>query len=143
MIRELISGLFQEFSCIDSGDTLNDAIEIINVMKIEEQFICKGSLCGEESLIMNTHFARELASEEYLDVYLMKSVLRDLKAKQIHNVTDFTVVSHSQGYFQGKFTSISTSDLQDIKIDRLNKRLYLTTLNSLYVFDIHELGVEI
>ncbi|WP_024834029.1 hypothetical protein [Ruminiclostridium josui] len=115
-------------------EELEGSKEIVNIIRVEEELLCKGTLVCEESRIENKSFEEELDCEAEIDIYIIKSIVNDVDTVQLLN----EIICNIQACFTGNHSSITTSTLQDIEFNAINNRLYLTTLNSIYVFKVNE-----
>lgn len=137
MKNEREANSFGESSWLKLGQACEDIINISNGVEMEEQFLCKGRLRVVESNIRNKELEKRLSREKGLEVSIMRATINSTNIEQqIQNRTDIHILCCNHAHISGENVRIGTSDLKNIKMDKITNRLYLTTRNSQYVFDV-------
>lgn len=122
---------------------LGDEIEIVCIMRIEPKLICKGSLVSSESRIHRNAIKNRLEKEDEMDIYFACLTIGADVTKEFEEYKELENEIHYFAHFRGRKAKINTSLIVNVELNTDVKRLCLKTLNSLYVFKVHEwLGGE-
>lgn len=137
MKSETEANRFRESSWSKLDQSYEDIIRISDGVEMEEQFLCKGRLRVGESNIRNKELEKRLSREKGLDVSIVGATINSTDIEQqIQNRTNIHIVCCSHARISGENVRIGTSNLKNIKMDKITNRLYLITRNSQYVFDV-------
>lgn len=117
-------------------ETYNGFAEV--EIKEEKELLCTGRLLRKASYIDKRSVERKLSDEKELRIYGAKEILTGSEIERLQEKTGLPLVSNGYACFEGEVANLRTSYLQEVIIDRAHNCIYLTTLNSRYVFLVRE-----